>query len=143
MFLKDRIRRIFKSILFASLWVAIITCTTFPDILERGNHFFTEQYDFEHVGQVLLIALGIYTFDLMMHILYSIDEYLHKIFIVQILGGVSICVFTISLTKNMGVYNICPLMFVGISMCYMKAITLSMNSRMVEQRKLQRRTGDL
>jgi hypothetical protein len=109
--------------------VAIIICTSFPVLLERGNHFLTEQYNFERTGQAFLFVLGIYMFDLMIQILYSIDTHLSRIFVVQILGSVVICLFAISVTKDMEVSNMCPLLFVGIAMAYMKAFTLCMSDK--------------
>jgi hypothetical protein len=129
MFVKGKTGIIFKSGIFALLWVLIVTCTMFPNLLERGNHFLSEQYNFEHVGQALLFALGIYLFDLMIQILYAVDEHLNKIFVVQILGGIAVCVFAISMTKNMGVDNIWTFLFVWIAMFYMKVLTLYMSSK--------------
>jgi hypothetical protein len=129
MFLNSRTGIIIKSALFALLWVAIITCTAFPCLLEKGNHFLAEQYNFGHAGQFLLFSLGIYTFDLMMQVLYAIDKHLNKIFVVQILGGVSVCVFAISMTKDMEVNNIWVFLFIWIAMFYMKMLTLYMSDK--------------
>ncbi|MDR0725994.1 MAG: hypothetical protein LBF59_08330, partial [Prevotellaceae bacterium] len=93
---------------YAVLWVLIVTFTIFPELLESKGSFLTERYIFGNVGQSMLFTLGIYTFDLMIQVLYSIDKHLSKIFIANILGGVTACVLSISLTKNMGVSNIWP-----------------------------------
>jgi hypothetical protein len=125
MFAKDKIGIIiFKSGGFALLWVLIVTCTMFPEVLGSGIRFLTEQYSFGNVGQVLLFSLGIYTFDLMIQVLYAIDKHISKKFIAQILGCITICVLAVSLTMNTGLYNIYPFVFIGISMGYMKALTL-------------------
>jgi hypothetical protein len=109
--------------------VSIIICTSFPVLLERGSFFLSEQYNFEHTGQIFLFMLGVYIFDLMIQILYAIDEHLSRIFITQIFVGILICLLAISGTKNMGVSNIYTFLFVGISMAYMKALTLYMSDK--------------
>ena len=86
---------------FALFWVTIVTCTMFPDILTKGKTFLTEQYDFEYVGRGLLFALGVYIFDLMIQVLYAIDKRLNKMFVVNILSGLSISVLTIALSKDL------------------------------------------
>jgi hypothetical protein len=124
----NKIGIILKANGFALLWVLLITCAMFPKLLEDVS-FLTEQYSFGSVGQILLFSLGIYTFDLMIQVLYSIDEFLNKLFIAQILVSVTVCVLAVSFTKNMGVNNICPFLFVGLSMGYMKALTLYMSDK--------------
>jgi hypothetical protein len=92
--------------------------------LTRENSFLTEQYNFGDIGRSLLFALGVYIFDLMIQVTYAIDEYFNKIFIAQILGGLSVCVLLISLSKGTELYNIFLLLIVGIAMFYMKMLTL-------------------
>ncbi|MDR1130027.1 MAG: hypothetical protein LBK96_03485 [Prevotellaceae bacterium] len=128
MVIEDKIGIIMKAGGFAVLWVSIVTCTMFPDLLGNFN-FLTERYSFGNIGQALLFALGVYTFDLMIQVLYAVDGHLSKMFIAQILGGVTVCVLAISFTKNMGVYNIWPILFVGLAMIYMKTITLCMSDK--------------
>ncbi|MDR1595122.1 MAG: hypothetical protein LBS43_11670 [Prevotellaceae bacterium] len=146
MIAKSKTGIILKASGLALLWVTIISCTMFPELLERGNTFLSEQYIFGDVGTVLLFSLGIYTFDLMIQVLYVIDEHLDKTFLVQILGGVSVCVLAISFTKNMGVSNIYPFLIVGLSMCYMKTVAIYMSDKTKKagNRKLRiKKIGDL
>jgi hypothetical protein len=96
----------------------------FPVLLGSEIHFLSEQYNFEDIGRVLLFSLGIYTFDLMIRVLYSLDGHIDRIFIVQILGSITVCILAVSLTINTGLYNIYLFLFVGISIGYMKALTL-------------------
>jgi hypothetical protein len=128
MFAKNKIGIIiFKSGGFALLWVLIVSCTMFPELLGSGIYFLAEQYNFGNVGRALLFALGIYTFDLMIQVLYAIDGYISKKFVAQILGCITICILAISLTIDTGLCNICPFLFVSISMGYMKALALYMS----------------
>jgi hypothetical protein len=75
MAVEDKIGIILKAGGFALLWVSIITCTIFPKLLVNLN-FFTEQYSFGSIGQALLFVLGVYTFDLMIQVLYAFDAHL-------------------------------------------------------------------
>ncbi|MDR1340478.1 MAG: hypothetical protein LBK58_10565 [Prevotellaceae bacterium] len=139
MIIEDKIGIILKAGGFALLWVSIVTCTMFPEMLGRAG-FLTEQYNFGDIGQTLLFALGVYTFDLMVQVLYAVDGYFNKIFIVIILGSVTVSVLIISITKDMGVYNFCPFLFVGLSMAYMKAATLYISDR---TKKIEIKRGGL
>jgi hypothetical protein len=141
MIAKDNIGIILKASVFALLWIAVINCTMFPVLLEGGKSFFSEQYNFEYVGQILLFSLGIYTFDLMIQVLYAIRERLSRRFITHILGSVTVCVLAVSITKNMEMNNGYLLLFVGIAMGYMKAYTLyvSDKSKKYSNKRLIRR----
>jgi hypothetical protein len=124
MFIKNKTGIVLKAGGFALLWVAVINCTMFPDLLVRGKSFLTEQYNFGYVGQLLLFSLGVYTLDLMIQVLYAIREHLSRRFIAHILGSVTVCVLAISLTNNMDVNNGYLLLIVGVAMGYMKAFSL-------------------
>ncbi|MDR2651584.1 MAG: hypothetical protein LBC68_04635 [Prevotellaceae bacterium] len=146
MFVKSKIGIIiFKAGGFALLWVLIVTCTMFPEVLGSGIRFLSERYIFGNVGRVLLFTLGIYTFDLMIQILYAIDEHLSKKFIAQILGCITVCILSVSLTIDTGLQNIGPFLFVGISMGYMKALTLyvSDTTKKVDNLESEIKIGDL
>jgi hypothetical protein len=129
MIVKSKTGIILKASVFALLWVVIISCTMFPELLKKENGFLFRQYIFGDVGTVLLFSLGIYTFDLMIQVLYAIDEHLDRIFIVQILGGVTVCVLAISFMKNMEVNNILPFLIVALSMGYMKTVAIYMSDK--------------
>jgi hypothetical protein len=124
MFAKSKTGIILKAIIIALAWVSIMNCTIFPDLVKDGKKFLAEQYNFDYVGQILLFAIGIYTLDLTIQVLYAVEEHLSIIFFIPILGSVAICVLVISLAKNMDTNNGYPLLFVGFAMGYMKALTL-------------------
>ncbi|MDR1887199.1 MAG: hypothetical protein LBQ70_04715 [Prevotellaceae bacterium] len=121
----------------ALAWVLIVTCSVFPQILELEKHFFSEQCDFENMGKSLLFATGVYFFDLIIQVLYAIDELLSKAFIVTILTCVTICVLTVPVAISMKWNNIYSVLIVVLAMGYIKALSIYMSDKTKEIKNRQ------
>ncbi|MDR1595120.1 MAG: hypothetical protein LBS43_11660 [Prevotellaceae bacterium] len=133
---KEDIGIILKSAGLALIWVLIITYTTFPQLLEHPVCFLTERISFENTGRYLLFGIGIYVFDLLVQILYSVDKRLKRNLLVSgALGCAVLCVLIVPYTINVEVSRICPVLITGLSMGLVKGVVFYYNGKGLPQKK--------
>jgi hypothetical protein len=129
---------ILKAGALALMWVLIVTCTTFPQLLENPVCFLAEQISFENTGKFLLFIIGIFTFDLFIQISYSIGKQdIRKDWLVfGCLLSFSFNVLFVSFAIGTEINRICPVLLIGISVGFLKAANLYLSEYRVSSSKI-------
>jgi hypothetical protein len=129
---KVKISIIFKAIVIALMWMLIVTYTTFPQLFKNPVSFLAEHISFENTGKFLLFGIGIYIFDLCVHILYFADQQVKKnLLIVGALGCGVLSVLIVPLAIDMEMNRTTPILIVGIPMWLLKSFNLYCNEDIV------------
>jgi uncharacterized membrane protein (DUF485 family) len=134
---KEDIVIVLKSAVFALLWVLIVTYTMFPQLIEHPVRFLAEQISFENTGRYLLFGIGIYIFDLLVQIVYSIDERIKKNFLVSgSLGCAVLCVLIVPYAINVELNRLWPVLITGLSLGLVKGVSIYYNIKGLPQKGL-------
>jgi hypothetical protein len=125
MFLNSRTGIILKAGTVALLWISIITYTTFPGLVGDTVSFLSEQISFENTGKFLLFQIGIYLFDLLVQISYSVDKHVKKYtLMVGAITSAIICVFLVPYSIDRETPRIIPILIIAIQMGLLKSFNL-------------------
>jgi hypothetical protein len=125
MIAKDKTDTVLKAGGLALIWVLIITYTTFPGLAGDTASFLSEQISFENTGKFLLFQIGIYLFDLLLQISYSVDRYVKKyVLMVGAITSAVVCVFLVPYTIDREISRIVPILIIAIQMGLLKSVNL-------------------
>jgi hypothetical protein len=127
MFLNSRTGIILKAGGFALLWMMIITYTTFPALFKDPVSFLSEQISFENTGKFLLFGLGIYIFDLWVHISYSTDRVEKILLVTGALVSTVLSVLIVPFAIDRDMNRMYPILIIGTSMGCQKLLSLYFN----------------
>jgi hypothetical protein len=125
MFLQSETGMIFKAAGLALLWVMIITYTTFSELFKEPVSFLSEQISFENTGKLLLFQIGIYLFDLLVQISYSVNRQLKRYrLMVGALASAVVCVLMVPYAIDVKMLRIVPILIIAIQMGLLKGFNL-------------------
>jgi hypothetical protein len=127
---KNKIVMVLKAGAFGLLWMSVVTYTTFPQLFKSPVSFLSEQISFENTGKFLLFGIGIYFFDIWVHITYFVNKRIKKkLVIVGAFGCAVLSILIVPFSIDVEASRILPILIVGISMGWLKSVNLYFNEK--------------
>jgi hypothetical protein len=98
--------KVARAVFFSTLWVAVVFIVTFPSFLKEGGCFLTKTFTYQDTGWFLLMSIGVFVLDFIIHISYS-DHSVDNL--KKVIRGIAACSlissFIVPISTTMGLNN--------------------------------------